>query len=339
MTSILSALLCLGTLPKPTIWAEPGPVINSGTSVTIWCRGTLKAQEYRLYAGGRYLNRQKSLEPGERVKFLITGKYTERYTCNYLSPTGWSERSDSLELVVTGSYSKPSLSALPSPVVTSGGNVTLQCDSVDKFDRFILTKEGHHRLSWTVDSQQQPSGRSQALFPVGPVTPSHRWTFRCYGYFEKQPQEWSDPSDPLDLTVSGMYMEPFLSAQPGPSVAWGATVTLQCGSEIWFDTFHLHREGSLDPPQHLHPQDTSAPSQATFTLSPVTSGHQGTYRCYGSRSTSPYLLSQPSDPLKLVVSVENLIRIVVAGLVLVVLGVLLFEARNNLIRTLDAASL
>ncbi|XP_005868191.2 PREDICTED: leukocyte immunoglobulin-like receptor subfamily A member 6, partial [Myotis brandtii] len=99
-----------------------------------------------------------------------------------------------------------------------------------------------------------------------------------------------------------MYKKPSLSAQPGLSVPWGVTVTLQCGSEIWFDTFHLHREGSLDPPQHLHLQNTSAPSQANFTLSPVTSGHQGTYRCYGSNSTSPYLLSQPSDPLELLVS-------------------------------------
>lgn len=103
----------------------------------------------------------------------------------------------------------------------------------------------------------------------------------------------------------GLYPKPSLSAQPGPSVPWGADVTLQCASETRFDTFHLHREGSLDPPQHLRLQNTPAHSQANFTISAVTSGHGGTYRCYGSHSTSPYLLSHPSDPLELRVSGEE----------------------------------
>ena len=87
---------------------------------------------------------------------------------------------------------------------------------------------------------------------------------------------------------------------------WGANVTLQCGSEVRADTFHLHREGSRDPPQQLHLQDTAAPSQANFTISPTTLGHQGTYRCYSSNSSSPFLLSQSSDPLELLVSGEGL---------------------------------
>uniref|UniRef100_A0A9L0I4W5 Immunoglobulin-like beta-sandwich domain-containing protein n=1 Tax=Equus asinus TaxID=9793 RepID=A0A9L0I4W5_EQUAS len=93
-----------------------------------------------------------------------------------------------------------------------------------------------------------------------------------------------------------------LLAQPGPSVSWGENVTLQCRSEIWMDTFDLSKEGSPAPPQHLVLQDTAAPFQANFSFGPVTSDHEGTYRCYGSNSTSPHLLSLPSDPLELRVS-------------------------------------
>lgn len=82
-------------------------------------------------------------------------------------------------------------------------------------------------------------------------------------------------------------------------------MTLQCRSEIWFNTFHLSKEGSLAPPQHLHLQDTAIPYEVNFTLNPVTSDHQGTYRCYSSHNSSPYLLSSPSDSLELLVSGER----------------------------------
>lgn len=82
-------------------------------------------------------------------------------------------------------------------------------------------------------------------------------------------------------------------------------MTLQCRSEIWFNTFHLSKEGSLAPPQHLHLQDTATLYEVNFTLNPVTSDHQGTYRCYSSHNSSPYLLSSPSDSLELLVSGEG----------------------------------
>ncbi|XP_059009633.1 leukocyte immunoglobulin-like receptor subfamily A member 5 [Mustela lutreola] len=381
MTPTLTALFCFGlsmspqtqvqtgTHPKPTIWAEPGSMMPWGTPVTIWCQGSLKAQEYRLGKDGDSWNwdSQKPLEPGDKAKFSITHMtdvYAGRYRCDYLSPTGWSEPSDTLELVVvTGSQDQPTLSALPSPVVTLGGNVTLQCTSWMGIHRFILMKEGERQPSWTLVSQAAPGGGTQALFPVGPVTPNHRWRFRCYGYYSNTPQVWSYPSDPLELLVSGQLpFTPSLSVQPGPTVAPGENVTLLCQSRSSVDTFLLSKEGAADPPLRLRSQYRAGQHQTEFYMSSVTSAQEGTYRCYGSANTSPYLLSQPSDPLELLVSeaagtvsppqnnsdpssasdsrdymVENLTRMGVAVLILVVLGILLLEAQHSQRRTPDSA--
>uniref|UniRef100_A0A673UZL8 Ig-like domain-containing protein n=1 Tax=Suricata suricatta TaxID=37032 RepID=A0A673UZL8_SURSU len=318
MTLSLAALLLLGlsvtpriraqagTVSKLSIWAEPGPVVPLGHTVTIWCHGTLNAQEILVYNedSPMYVNRQPELKLRDKAKFSITTMteaYAGRYRCYYQSLSGLSEHSDPLELVVTGVHGKPSLSAVPSPVVTSGENVTLQCASWKVFHRFVLMKEGEPRPSSILDSQRHTGGHFQALFPVGPVTPRLRWTFRCYGYYSNTPQVWSQASDPLELLVPGASRKPSLLTQQGPVVSPEQNLTLQCRSDVGYARFALYKEGSHDPPQHRGRQPQAGLSGADFPLGPVSHSLGGQYTCYGGHNFSSKW-SAPSDPLDILVA-------------------------------------
>ncbi|XP_054553510.1 leukocyte immunoglobulin-like receptor subfamily A member 4 [Talpa occidentalis] len=245
-----------------------------------------------------------------------------------------------------GGSGKPSLLSPQGPVVASGQNLTLQCGSEVGYDRFTLAREGAGGLQQS-PGQASPAGLSQAHFPLGPVSRLHGGQYRCYGGHSLSAQ-WSAPSDPLDILVAGMLPDtPSLSVHPGPNVTRGENVTLLCQSRGPRDTFLLSKEGAAEPPLRLTAERTAQKLQVGFSLGPATSALRGTYRCYSSLGSDPYLLSHPSEPLELLVSgpaprpqdytLGNLIRLGVAAFLLLALGVLLLEALHSHRRTRDAA--
>ncbi|XP_037058093.1 leukocyte immunoglobulin-like receptor subfamily A member 6 isoform X3 [Peromyscus leucopus] len=176
-----------GAPSKLTLWAVPRNVVAIGNQVTFFCEGPLEAKEYVLYKEGSpdYPIPTILLKTENKATFSfssVESYHAGQYWCEYISNNGMSERSDFLELVVTGFYSsKVTLSAITSSVVTSGGHVTLQCVSDQKYNMFILMKEDE-KFSRPLPSQNIHPELFGALFTVGTVNLNQRWRFTCYGY-------------------------------------------------------------------------------------------------------------------------------------------------------------
>ncbi|XP_037675018.1 platelet glycoprotein VI-like isoform X2 [Choloepus didactylus] len=199
-----------GPLPKPSLQALPGALVPLHEPVLLRCQGPPGADLYRL-------EKLRSRNYQDEAVLSIPAMQKSSagsYRCSYQNGSVWSLPSDQVDLIATGVYAKPSLSAWPGPAVSSGGDVTLQCQSPYGFDQFALYKEGAAGPTKSLERWYR------ADFPIITVTAADSGTYRCYSFSRESPYLWSAPSDPLELVVTGTSAPPVqLPMEPLSSVS------------------------------------------------------------------------------------------------------------------------
>ncbi|KAM7057667.1 natural cytotoxicity triggering receptor 1 isoform 1-T2 [Molossus nigricans] len=187
------------------------------------------------------------------------------------------------------SLSKPVIWAKPNFMIPNGMPVMIWCQGTRTAVEYQLYFE--KQLSdWK--KPDLPGQMSKVNFFIQTMSLQTAGQYRCLYRTE---DHWSEPSDPLELVVTGMYDTPTLRIHPGPEVIPGENVTFYCNLETATKTFFLLKEGPSN-----HPQHRSGKTPAEFLMGPVTTAHRGTYRCFGSYSNCVW--SFPSEPVTLLVT-------------------------------------
>ncbi|CAM4672551.1 unnamed protein product [Lepidochelys olivacea] len=224
------------------------------------------------------------------------------------------------------SYPKPSISLNPSGGVSLGGAVAVWCRGQHQGMRFVLNKEGCRFQ--TVD----PKGL-EAVFFISNMSREDRGRYNCSYHSRSGSATASSPSDPVELVVRDPSLpRPSISLSPTGVTAPGANVTIRCQGQPRDVRFFLHKAGDLNPPRHMDP----AGDGAEFHIPTVGRQHGGSYSCSYRPRSEPFVSSQPSHPVQLVVAAAppghqdftyaNIARLALSAMVLLIMGLILAEA-------------
>ncbi|KAM9040019.1 T-cell-interacting, activating receptor on myeloid cells protein 1-like isoform 1-T1 [Sarcophilus harrisii] len=191
-----------------------------------------------------------------------------------------------------GELFRPSIRAVPGPVVPRGAEVSFSCQGPQGSKSFQLWEDENFLL-------QINTTRGEAAFPFSVKGANAKGHYRCRYW---QGPGWSEFSAPLRLLVTGFFCRPSFLVRPGILVAAGETVNLTCqiflASGISKLTFFLLKAGVPDPLQFQSTEE----KVANFTLPSVKAEDAGDYSCIylveGRRRAS-----DPSEVLRLEVTV------------------------------------
>ncbi|KAF6090640.1 immunoglobulin superfamily member 1 [Phyllostomus discolor] len=290
------ALELVGTefYPEPTLLAQPGPVVLPGKNVILHCKGAFQGMRFALLHEGTQVPIQFQSTSGNSTDFLLHTVGAEdsgNYTCVYYETTmsnRGSHLSKPIMIWVTDTFPKPWLFAKPSSVVHMGQNVTLWCQGPVHGVGYILHKEKE-----ATSVQLWGSTSIDGAFPITNISGASIGRYTCCYHPDWASPIKIQPSNTLELIVTGLLPKPSLLAQPGLMVAPGENMTLQCQGELPDSTFVLLKEGSQEPLEQQRPSGY----RADFWMPAVRGEDSGIYSCVYYLDSAPLAASNHSDSL------------------------------------------
>ncbi|XP_014388360.1 PREDICTED: leukocyte-associated immunoglobulin-like receptor 2 isoform X1 [Myotis brandtii] len=221
-----------------------------------------------------------------------------------------------------GVWPKPSLRVQPGPVVPRGRPVTLVCRGPAGAELFRLEKDGKHEYYGQKSESQDGWQGTKARFHFPTVSEDMAGRYRCRYH---QDSLWSEHSEPLELKMTEEDSTPPSGGSQGPATCPSLV------SVLGLPTLLLTPCPGAPLPLHTRPS-AFTPGSGPWSLVP--SGHHSGLdpepRIRGDTELSCWdgwgLSFQPPGPASRDYTVENSIRLGLAGVVLLILVVILVEA-------------
>ncbi|KAJ1131443.1 hypothetical protein NDU88_009780 [Pleurodeles waltl] len=350
--TVLLAVLCFPLLPSTAVHNLPAPTISwrvdpsTGTAYKIDCTAP---REYRgslftLYREGtiKPVGVKKAPYNNTNVVFIIANVTLgsgEQYRCQYSTWVSQRLKDSTISQAVNVTlerYPKPTISLIPSNPIPNGGSATIWCQGLWHNMVFALYKG-----QMLIEEQKPKDQLPIAKFPLQNVGPLHRGLYNCFYYRRDGNGLWSEASDVLQLRVTGVPYEPsnpqgiLFHAAEGMSVY--CSVTAGESGEGWL---YLYREGEHEPLARQRTPALQAGTgtfQVTFDITQLRLGLRERYGCVykadedtelGAHTGQGHVSTSKADPKTedTSLSTENLVRIGLAALILLVALIFVIQA-------------
>uniref|UniRef100_UPI003BB8E77B immunoglobulin superfamily member 1-like isoform X1 n=1 Tax=Pogona vitticeps TaxID=103695 RepID=UPI003BB8E77B len=287
-------------LTKPLIlMKQKGPHVL-GANVTIHCQGPEKGLTFLLYKSKDFIASQIAKQNQNRTCFSILMVRQEdagNYTCQYKrkgNPFVLSEPSETTKLIVKDPHlAKPLIQMELKGQYVLGANITIHCQGPEKGLAFFLYKS----MDLAASQIAKPDSNT-TTFSIVAVKPENAGNYTCQYQGKGNPFVWSKPSKTTKLAVKDPSLgNPVIEMEPKGPHGLGTNITVHCQGPENGLTFFLYKSVDLVASQKAKPDSNAT----TFSILMVRLEDAGSYTCQYHGKGNPFVWSEPSVPMNLVV--------------------------------------